>query len=230
MNLKKKITNQKNWKSKMRLALLVPLMVVVIYIVAQSGAVDFSSITGLAILGAKGDDSLSEEVIDASKETVEDDSPDYDLLYLEGSEDEDIEENVDTPAENETDDNETVQDTPMILSGGSGGGGSGSSGHDEPPVDDDLEDDNISYTGPSMPANFWGQLYIGGNPSDANETITVKVETLNYTTDTLDNGYYTITVPGSEGDIIEFFYNNTSVGSSSWAEGKIENISLSYFN
>ena len=228
MNLKKRITSQNNWKAKIRLALLVPLLVVVIYIVAQSGAVDFSSITGFATLGAKGDDNLPEEVNDTSKESIRDDSSDYDLLHLKDIGDEDIEDNaVDAPAENKTDDNETVLDSPIILSSGGGGG---SSGGDNPPIVENppVDDDPIPNTTPSMPANFWGQLYIGGNLSDAGETITVKVKALDYTTNTQDNGYYTITVPGSEGDIIEFFYSTLLVGSSSWAEGKTEQIDLHF--
>ncbi len=188
---------------------------------------DFSSITGFATLGARDDNNLTEDVNDAGKESIKNDSSDYDLLHLEDIEDEIIDEDINnTPAENETDDNETVPDSPMILSGGGGGG---SSGDDNPPiVDNPPVDDLILNTAPSMPANFWGQLYIGGNLSGAGETITVEVEALEYTTDTQDDGYYTITVPGTESDIVEFFYNETQVGSSSWAEGKIEQIDLHF--
>lgn len=143
----------KNWKLKMRIALIIPLMFVIVYIVAQTGAIDMSSITGFATLGAKSNDVNDDNQIPAGLSGTIPDGNDY-SIFTQDSSDKDKDKDKDKDDDNNQDqsDNQSDQDdnledgnndtqiqTPPVLGGG-GGGSSGGTPDDEPvvtlPIDD----------------------------------------------------------------------------------------------
>ncbi|MBW6462048.1 MAG: hypothetical protein K0B07_03305 [DPANN group archaeon] len=241
MGLRKKIITQKNWKLKMQITLLIPLIFVIVYIFAQTGAIDLSSITGFATLGAKGNNQnnndkspavLSDAILPENDYSIfAQDSFDKDKDKKKDDKDKDSDESNQDDNSDENDDAQG-QEPPAL-----GGGGSGGKKNDKPPVvtpptDDDDDNNPEQYHGstgaiPDFPANFWGILTINYNVASAGETIIATVNNTEYQTTTLTGGYYTITFPET-GELIDFSYNGTLIGSSSVISGAVKELNLTF--
>ncbi|MCK5593946.1 MAG: hypothetical protein KAI18_01755 [Candidatus Aenigmarchaeota archaeon] len=247
MNIRQKITHQKNWKLKMRIALLIPLMFVIVYIVAQSGAIDMSSITGFATLGAKSNDVNDDTLPDGFSNPLGTENDDAYSIFASDASDKDIDEdqnkdkdqsdNQSVQDENSDENNDTQIQAPPVLGGG--GGSSGSAPDDEPVVtppatdlpendtDDSTELIPSSTGGGLPPANFWGILYINDTVADIGETIIARINNTEYQTTTVVEGYYTITVPGLEGSTVELIYNGEVLETEILIYGNVQNLDLS---
>ena len=229
----------------MRVALLVPLMFVIVYLVAQTGAIDMSSITGFATLGAKNnnENNPNDNIPTGLSGTLPDEN-DY-LIFTQGPSDKDKDKQDNDKTESiPDDDNNNSQDENDDAQGQEprvfivGGGGSTDGAKDDKPVvtppedDTNYEDDSESPHGstaaiPDFPANFWGLLYINDSIAGAGETIIATINNTQCLITTVEGGYYTITVPGN-GDAIDFSYNYTIIETSPAISGAVKEVNL-YF-
>ena len=208
----------KNWKTKFRLVLLIPLLFVILYV--ASNIATTGSPTG-HVIGTpinpenKNDDSAAVfEFNDRNTET-------------------DNSETENTIDENKTEDtDETPDETPII----SGGGSSGSTTPDDtqndapgippendnactPPPGTEIFIKTNSSEHPTLPAEFWGTVTVDGNPADDFLEVTANMNgTLVSKTKTC-MGYYDIMVPEGEGTEVIIFIDNKNAGTFTWSAG-----------
>ena len=214
--------NKKNWKTKFRLVLLIPLAIVMFYIAAN--LITTGSPTG-QVIGAPKDISEIDKytVTDFENNNVENNELDFE----------------EEPIQNEIENiSETPENTiPILIS--SGGGSSGittptDTNDDDPntPPEEDtgctkapgtetfIETDNTGIPNINDFSELWGTVTIDSNPADdwIDVTVTMVNGTLISKTQTCQ-GYYDIQIPKTSEIELRILIDGNFVKTINWSSG-----------
>ena len=221
----------KNWKTKFRLVLLIPLIFIIIYI---TGTLDITGMTGKVT-----------ETLTTVSDTIAEDTDSFTAFSKEKTYEDDNKED----SNSKDDDDEDTEDEPAeevnsifsILSGSFSSSNSQddnkqtkTDSEEDEKIDEDI-DENIceimpetiifieaetdAGSPPTPQAEFWGTVTVDGKiaedwldvKAEANNSIISQAKTC--------KGYYDISIPDTASDEIKIFINEKYAGTFEWSSG-----------